>query len=81
MTAHLPVLIVVLPLAASVIVPLVSLASAPAAFAVACLAFVAAAVASCAALSHVLAHGALRYELGGWAPPWGCRSSTRWRRR
>lgn len=71
MTAHLPVLIVVLPLAASVIVPLVSLASAPAAFAVACLALVAAAVASCAALSHVLAHGALRYELGGWAPPWG----------
>ena len=71
MTAHLPVLIVVLPLAASVIVPLVSLASAPAAFAAACLTLVAAAVASCAALSHVLAHGTLRYELGGWAPPWG----------
>lgn len=71
MTAHLPVLIVVLPLAAAVVVPLVSLASAPAAFAVACLTLVAAAVASCAALSHVLAHGALRYELGGWAPPWG----------
>ena len=71
MTAHLPVLIVVLPLAAAVIVPLVSLASARAAFAVACLALVAAAVASCSALSHVLAHGTLRYELGGWAPPWG----------
>ena len=71
MTAHLPVLIVALPLAASVIVPLVSLASAPAAFAVACLTLVAGAVASCAALSHVLAHGTLRYELGGWAPPWG----------
>ena len=71
MTAHLPVLIVVLPLAAAVIVPLVSLASVQAAFAVACLTLAAAAVASCSALSHVLAHGALRYELGGWAPPWG----------
>lgn len=71
MTAHLPVLIVVLPLAAAVIVPLVSLASAQAVFAVSCLALVAAAVAACSALSHALAHGALRYELGGWAPPWG----------
>lgn len=69
--AHLPVLIVVLPLAASVIVPLISLASAQAAFAVAGLALAAAAIASCSALSHVLAHGALHYELGGWAPPWG----------
>jgi multicomponent Na+:H+ antiporter subunit D len=71
MTAHLPVLIVVLPLAASVIVPLVALASVKSAFTVSCLAFVAAAVASCLALSHALAHGVLRYELGGWAPPWG----------
>ena len=71
MTAHLPVLIVVLPLAAAVIVPLVSLASVQAAFAITCLTLVAAAVASCTALSHVLAHGVLRYELGGWAPPWG----------
>ena len=71
MTAHLPVLIVVLPLAASIIVPLVALASAGWAFAVACLALAAAAVASCAALSQALTHGALSYELGGWAPPWG----------
>ena len=71
MTAHLPVLIVVLPLAASVIVPLLALVSVKAAFAVALLALAAAALASCTALSHVLAHGVLRYELGGWAPPWG----------
>ena len=71
MTAHLPVLIVVLPLAAAVAVPLIALVSVKAAFAVACLTLAAAGVASCTALSHVLAHGVLRYELGGWAPPWG----------
>ena len=71
MTAHLPVLIVVLPLAASVIVPLVALTSARLAFAVTCLTLAAAAAASCSALSQALSHGVLSYELGGWAPPWG----------
>lgn len=71
MTAHLPVLIVVLPLAASVIVPLVALTSARSAFAITLLALAAASLASCAALSQALSQGALRYQLGGWAPPWG----------
>ena len=71
MTAHLPVLIVALPLAASIVVPLVALTSRTWSFGVTLLALAAAAAASCSALSQALSLGTLRYELGGWAPPWG----------
>jgi multicomponent Na+:H+ antiporter subunit D len=70
-TAHLPVLIVLLPLAAAVVVPLVGLASARAARAVSLLALLLASLCSVGALRVALVSGTWRYELGGWAPPWG----------
>ena len=71
MSAHLPVLMVVLPLAGAVVVPVVGLASARAARALALLALVLAHLCAVGALRVVLANGTWRYRLGGWAPPWG----------
>jgi multicomponent Na+:H+ antiporter subunit D len=71
MTAHLPVLIVVIPLSVALLVPLAALLSAGLARGLTLMALIAVSLCSGAALSRVLAQGAWHYELGGWAPPWG----------
>ncbi len=71
MTAHLPVLIVVIPLGAAVLVPLASLLSIALARSVTLLALAGVSLSAAAALSHVLSEGNWHYELGGWEPPWG----------
>ena len=71
MSAHLPALVVIAPLLAAVVVPLLGRRSPGAAHAVtlAALGFVLAA--SSFLLSVVVANGVWRYAFAGWAPPWG----------
>ena len=71
MIEHLPILVVVVPLAAAAVVPLVGLRSTRAARGVMLAALAAAAALAVAALRQALAEGALHYQLGGWPPPWG----------
>ncbi|HJO39705.1 MAG: monovalent cation/H+ antiporter subunit D family protein [Vicinamibacterales bacterium] len=73
MSEHLPVLIVVVPLSAAFVVPLLGRRSSGAAHIVTLGALAATLVAASVALARVLrtADGVWRYELGGWAPPWG----------
>ena len=71
MTAHVPVLIVVMPLLAAVLVPLLALRSARVAQLTVLVVLGGVVLGAGTALRHVLAHGAWHYPLGGWAPPWG----------
>lgn len=71
MTAHVPVLIVVIPLSAALLVVLISLASVRLARLTMLAALIALGLCSGFALSRVLSHGPWHYSLGGWAPPWG----------
>lgn len=71
MTAHAPVLIVVIPLIAAVLVPLIALRSAIQARGVVFLALLATLASASTALLHTLSSGPLHYDLGDWAPPWG----------
>ena len=71
MTAHLPVLIVVIPLLAAIVTPLLARLSPRLSRGLTIGAQAAALTCSLAALSHVLGEGTLHYRLGGWPPPWG----------
>ena len=71
MSAHLPVLVVMVPLLAAVVVPLLGRRSPGAAHAVTLTALGFALAASGLLLSAVVTGGVWRYELAGWAPPWG----------
>jgi multicomponent Na+:H+ antiporter subunit D len=71
MTAHLPVLIVVVPLAMAVLVPLASLLAARLARGLTLAALMATSLCAVMALARVLSQGNWHYDLGGWAPPWG----------
>ncbi len=71
MTAHVPILIVAVPLGAAVLVALVTLRSRRWAWGVTFLALFGVVVCSGTALQHVLTAGPWHYQLGGWAPPWG----------
>jgi multicomponent Na+:H+ antiporter subunit D len=71
MTDHLPVLIVVIPLSAAVLIPLVALVSSFAARLLTLATLLVACLCGAAALTHVLQQGPWHYQLGGWAPPWG----------
>jgi multicomponent Na+:H+ antiporter subunit D len=71
MTAHLPVLSVVIPLAVALGVPLLALRSLPLTRAVVLGTLLVVSLCAGAMLSHVLLHGNWHYELGGWPPPWG----------
>jgi multicomponent Na+:H+ antiporter subunit D len=71
MTAHTPVLIVVIPLAIAVLVPLVSLRSDQWARSLVLLALLGAMTCAIIALVRTLSTGPWHYQLGGWEPPWG----------
>ncbi len=71
MRAHLPILPVLVPLAASLLVPIVALAARPAAAALAGGAGALTAAAALAGLMDVAVRGPQRYAVGGWPPPWG----------
>ena len=71
MTAHLPVLIVVIPLLAAIVTPLLARLSPRLSRGLTIGALAAALTGAIGALSRVLAEGTWRYHLGGWAPPWG----------
>ena len=71
MREHLPILVVMLPLAGAVVVPVLGLASARAARGLSLGALLLAHLASLAALRVAVETGVWRYELGGWAAPWG----------
>ena len=71
MTAHAPVLIVVIPLAIAVLVPLVSLRSDQWARSLVLLALLGAMTCAAIALAQTLSTGPWHYHLGGWEPPWG----------
>jgi len=71
MTAHLPILIVVLPLAGAAAVALLGLRAGRAARGLALAILAASAACAAAALAAAVRTGPLRYFLGGWAPPWG----------
>ncbi len=71
MIRHVPVLIVIVPLVAALIVPLLALRRAAWARTATLLALLGVVACSTTALLRTLATGPLHYELGGWAPPWG----------
>lgn len=71
MTAHVPVLLVVLPLLAAVLVPLLALRSVRLAQHTALLVLGVVVLGAGLALGRVLTHGTWHYALGGWPPPWG----------
>ena len=71
MSAHLPILIVVVPLLAAAVVPLVAFRSARVARGLALAALAGTMALAIAALGRSLEDGALRYHLGGWLPPTG----------
>ncbi|HVR28196.1 MAG TPA: proton-conducting transporter membrane subunit [Thermoanaerobaculia bacterium] len=71
MTAHLPILIVVLPLAGAVLAPVVGLVSERVLRGLTLGVLLLAQLSALAALGVALEGGPWRYELGGWAPPWG----------
>ena len=71
MSAHLPILIVVVPLVAALVVPLLGRRTPGVAHAVTLAALIFALVASGLVLARVVVDGVWRYQLGGWAPPWG----------
>ncbi len=69
MTAHLPVLQVIVPLLAAPLCLFLRIPRLVSIFAI--LVSFAAFLISCGLLSQVLNHGTLIYEMGGWAAPWG----------
>ena len=71
MTAHVPVLIVVMPLLAAVLVPLLAFRSTRLAQLTVLVVLGGVVLGASTALRRVLVHGAWHYPLGGWAPPWG----------
>ena len=71
MTAHLPVLIVVIPLVAAIATPLLARFSSRWSRALTIGALTGAHICSLAALSRVLTTGTWHYHMGGWSPPWG----------
>ena len=71
MSAHLPILIVVCPMAAALVVPLVGRVSARLARGLTVAAPAVALGCAVMALRVVLDSGPWHYHLGGWAPPWG----------
>lgn len=71
MTAHLPALIVVTPLAVAVVTPIITRISPVLARVTALAALLIAFMSSIGALKYALAEGAWHYFFGGWAPPWG----------
>jgi multicomponent Na+:H+ antiporter subunit D len=71
MIQHVPVLIVVIPLVAALLVPLAALRAVVWAKAIVLLALLGVIACAGTALTRALATGPLHYELGGWAPPWG----------
>ena len=71
MTAHLPVFIVVIPLFAAIVTPLLARLSPRLSRGLTTGALAATLTCSVAALSQVLGEGTLHYRLGGWPPPWG----------
>ena len=71
MTAHIPVLIVVIPLVTAICLPLIARFSPTAARVFDVSAYVAVFAIAVSALVRVLDTGPWHYELGGWPPPWG----------
>jgi multicomponent Na+:H+ antiporter subunit D len=71
MTAHAPVLIVIIPLVMAVLVPLVALRSVQWARSLMLLALFGAMTCAATALAQTLSTGPWHYQLGGWEPPWG----------
>ncbi len=71
MTAHMPALIVVVPLATAVAVPILTRISPILARVAALAALLIAFVSSIGSLQYALAEKAWHYHFGGWAPPWG----------
>ena len=71
MSDHLPILIVICPLVAALLVPLAARLSVRLSRVVTVVASAAALVCAVAALRAVLDRGVWHYHLGGWAPPWG----------
>ena len=71
MSDHLPILIVICPLVAALLVPLVARLSVRLSRVVTVAASAAALVCALASLRAVLDRGVWHYHLGGWAPPWG----------
>jgi len=70
-TAHLPALIVISPLAVALLLPILGRLSAVLVRVVAIAALVLSFTSSIGALRHVLVNGDWHYFFGGWAPPWG----------
>lgn len=71
MSAHLPILIVVCPMVAAMLVPLVGRISARVARGITVAAPAVALGCAVTALRVALDSGPWHYHLGGWAPPWG----------
>ena len=71
MTAHLPVLIVVIPLLAAILLPLVARVSPRGARLLDVSAYTGTLWCAVTALRRSLEDGPWHYHLGGWVPPWG----------
>lgn len=71
MIKHAPILIIVIPLLASLINVILGLRWKALSFPLMLAALAASAVSSFIALNTVIDSGTIHYRLGGWAPPWG----------
>lgn len=71
MTGHVPVLIVLVPMVAALLTPVVALASRALGRGLTLVSLAGATLASLVALERAVAEGPWRYQLGGWPPPWG----------
>jgi multicomponent Na+:H+ antiporter subunit D len=71
MRAHLPILPLLLSLAGALVISMVGVVRPRVAWPLAVVAGGAAAVAAIAGVADVVLHGARRYAVGGWPPPWG----------
>lgn len=71
MISHLPVLIVVIPLAAAIVAPLLARLSPRWSHTLTIGTLIGTHICSLLALSRVLTTGTWHYKMGGWSPPWG----------
>lgn len=71
MRAHLPILPLLISLTGALVIPLVGFAWRRLCWPLAVAAAGAASAAAIAGVGEVVARGARRYPVGGWAPPWG----------
>ena len=71
LAANFPILVIIIPLIAAIIIPVAAMVERRLAWIIAALASLGSFLSAAALLSAVLRDGPISYWLGGWEPPWG----------